>query len=271
MVVAQPLSPVIDGVENELRRARIGHAFNLIADGRSRYSWAVTGILEFASNNWWLIFPIGGVVGGWAGSIAKYNEKRRKDKIELARIKAAAQTEQLKLTTTSAEQLRKTLKQHDALNEKWFAYEVDLATLIEYPLMTDMREPLTLAFHRARVHADDLRPDPPRPGDTESTIAPADFADYREAVGDYAAAFDAAEREARRRRQVGFSPVEREALDRARKLISVASDSGATAAERQAAYKKARAELDGLIDIPPPAAERLERQIAGALERGRGD
>ena len=231
----------------------------------------MTGILEFASNNWWLIFPIGGIVGGWAGSIAKYNEKRRKDKIELARIKAAAQTEQLKLTTTSVEQLRKTLKQHDGLNEKWFAYELDLATLIEYPLMTDMREPLTLAFHRARVHADDLKPEPPHAGDTETTLAPADFVDYRDAVGDYAATFDAAEREARRRKQAGFSPIEREALDRARKLISVASDSGATAAERQAAYKKARAELDGLIDVPPLAAERLERQIAGELERGRGD
>nr|WP_223204858.1 hypothetical protein [Gordonia jinghuaiqii] len=216
-----------------------------------------------------MIFPIGAVVGGWAGSIAKYNEKRRRDKIELARVKANAQIEQVKLTTTSVEQLRKTLKQHDALNEKWFAYELDLATLIEYPLMTDMREPLTLAFHRARIHADDLRPDNPRPDNAAPTVAPADFAEYRDAVGEYAAAFDAAEREARRRKHSGFSPVEREALGRARKLIGVASDSGATVAERQAAYKKARAELDGLIDVPPPAAEHLERQIAGALERGR--
>ena len=116
-------------------------------------------IVDFAESYWWLIFPVGAVVGGWAGSIGKYNEKRRKDKIELARIKANAQTEQLKLTTTSADQLRRVRKQHDALNEKWFAYELDLATLIEYPLMTDMREPLTLAFHRARVRADDLRPE----------------------------------------------------------------------------------------------------------------
>lgn len=231
----------------------------------------MTGILEFASGYWWLVFPVGGVVGGWVGSVAKYNEKRRKDKIELERIRASARTEQLRLTTTSLRQLRKTLEQHDALNARWFAYELDLATLIEYPLMTDMREPLTLAFHRARVRADDLRPEEPAPDATETSLPPDEFDRYREAVAEYAAAFEAAEREARRRRQAAFSPVEREALERARKLIGVASDSGATPAERQAAYKKARAELDGLIDVPPAAAERLEGQIAGALEPGRGD
>ncbi|MET4166795.1 MULTISPECIES: hypothetical protein [Gordonia] len=225
-------------------------------------------IVSFATDNWWLIFPIGAVVGGWAGSIGKYNEKRRKDKIELARIKANAQTEQLKLTTTSADQLRRTLRQHDSLNEKWFGYELDLATLIEYPMMTDMREPLTLAFHRARVRADDLRPEPGAQGPLPDSMSPADFAEYRDAVGEYAAAFDAAERESRRRRQTDFSPVEREALDRARKLIGVAADSAATPAERQAAYKKALAELEGIIDVPQVAAAQLERQIAGALERG---
>lgn len=226
------------------------------------YSRSVNDIVSFATDNWWLIFPIGAVVGGWVGSVAKYNEKRRKDKITLAQIKAAAQTEQVRLTTVSADQLRKILAKHDALNEKWFAYEVDLATLISYPLMVDMREPLTLAFHRAKVRADDLRPT----GDAVPDRA--DFADYREAVDDYAAAFDAAEREARRRKHSGFSPVEREALDRASKLINVALDAGATAAERQNAYKKARAELDGLIDVPPAAAAQLEKSIAGQLERG---
>lgn len=66
----------------------------------------------------------------------------------------------------------------------------------------------------------------------------------------------------------GSPPIEREALDRARKLINVAADTGATPAERQAAYKKVRAELDGIIDVPRVAAAHLEQQIAGALERG---
>lgn len=223
-------------------------------------------LFRFAGDYWWLIFPIGGVVGGWAGHIARYNEKRRRDKIELARIKANAQNERLRLAQASAEQIGKTLKRHDELNERWFGYELDLATLIEYPLITDMREPLTLAFHRAKVRADDLRP-----ASAKQQMEPAEFAEYRDAVGEYTAAFEAAEREARRRKQSGFSPVERDALDRARKLVAIAADSAATPAERQAAYRKARAELDGLIDVPQAAAGQLESRIAAALERGQGN
>lgn len=219
--------------------------------------------LHYATDYWWLIFPVGGVVGGWAGHIARYNEKRRKDKIELARIKATATTEQMRITQADKAQVTKVTRRHDEINEKWFQYELDLATLIEYPMLIDMREPLTLAFHQAKVRADDLRP---APGET---LDPQTFADYRDAVQVYAASFDAAEREARRRKQSDFSPIERETLDRARKLIAVAADSAATPAERQAAYRKARTELDGLIDVQQPAAEQLERGIAGELERGR--
>ncbi|MXP21824.1 hypothetical protein GIY30_10730 [Gordonia sp. HNM0687] len=214
---------------------------------------------------WWLIFPIGGVVGGWAARIAAYNEKRRRDKIELERIKASSRAEELRITQTSKTVIAKTLARHDDVNDRWFGYELDLATLIQYPMMTDLREPLTLAFHRAKVRADDLRPN-----DADELLEPAAFAEYRDAVSDYAAAFDTAEREARRRRQADFSPVERERLERARRLIAVAGDDGATAAERQAAYRKARDELEGLIAVPPAAAQQLEQRIAGALEPGRG-
>ncbi|WAC58106.1 hypothetical protein [Gordonia sp. SL306] len=205
-----------------------------------------------------------GVAGGWAARVAAYNEKRRKDKIELARIRASAHTEQLRITQTSKASIAKVLTRHDDVDARWFGYELDLATLIEYPMMTDLREPLTLAFHRAKVRADDLRP-----ADPGELLDPAVFAEYRDAVGEYATAFDAAEREARRRKQADFSPVERERLERARRLVAVAADSAATPAERQAAYRKARAELDGLIAVPPAASERLEGRIAAALEPGR--
>ncbi|MYR07258.1 hypothetical protein GTV32_13495 [Gordonia sp. SID5947] len=205
-----------------------------------------------------------GVAGGWTARVAAYNEKRRKDKIELARIKASAQTEQLRITQTSKTAITKVLARHDDVDARWFGYELDLATLIEYPMMTDLREPLTLAFHRAKVRADDLRPNHP-----DELLEPAVFAEYRDAVSEYATAFDAAEREARRRKQADFSPVERERLERARRLVAVAADSAATPAERQAAYRKARAELDGLIAVPPAASEKIERRISAALEPGR--
>jgi hypothetical protein len=222
-------------------------------------------VFEFAGTYWWLIFPIGGVVGGWAGRVATYNEKRRRDKIELERVRAAAKAEQLKLTRATKSQVDKVLANHDGLNQRWFDYEVNLATIIDYPLMTDLREPLTLQFHKAKLSADDLRPDDP------SELYDIDrYGEYRDAVHAYALAFDAAEREAKRRKQSHFTPVERAALERARKLVMVAIDEAATPAERQSAYRKARRELDGLIALPEVSTLRLEQRIAGALESGRG-
>ena len=81
--------------------------------------------------------------------------------------------------------------------------------------------------------------------------------------------FDTAEREARRRRDSGFTEAEQGSLNRARKLVATADDDGATPAERQTAYKKLREELRGIIDVPTAAAEHIERSIARALERGR--
>ena len=46
-------------------------------------------ILRFAGSYWWLIFIVGPVVGGWIGGVAKYNERRRRDRIELERIRRA--------------------------------------------------------------------------------------------------------------------------------------------------------------------------------------
>ncbi|WP_245673008.1 hypothetical protein [Aldersonia kunmingensis] len=221
-------------------------------------------VFEFAGTYWWLIFPIGGVVGGWAGRVATYNERRRRDKIELERVRAAAKSEQLKLTRATKAQVDKVLATHDSLNQRWFDYEVDLATIIDYPLMTDLREPLTLEFHRTKLAADDLRPD-----DASELFDIDRYSEYRDAVHAYALAFDAAEREAKRRKQSHFNPVERAALERARKLVMVAMDEAATPAERQSAYRKARRELDGLIALPEVSTLRLEQRIAGALEAGR--
>ncbi|MCX5043832.1 hypothetical protein OG921_11710 [Aldersonia sp. NBC_00410] len=221
----------------------------------------MTSVFEFAGSYWWLVFPIGGVVGGWASRVARYNEKRRQDKIELERVRASAKTEQLKLTRATNAQIHKSLAAHDALNQRWFDYEVDLATIIDYPLMTDLREPLTLQFHRAKLAADDLRPDDP--GELFDIDR---YTEYRDAVHAYSLAFDTAEREAKRRKQSHFNPIERAALERARKLVMVAMDEAATPAERQSAYRKARRELDGLIALPEVSTMRLEQRIAGALE-----
>ena len=48
---------------------------------------------------------------------------------------------------------------HDAVNRRWLDYELDVGKLIDFPVMTDVREPLTVAFLRAKRQADGLRPE----------------------------------------------------------------------------------------------------------------
>ncbi|MFP3802136.1 hypothetical protein, partial [Paraburkholderia sp. SIMBA_027] len=81
---------------------------------------------------------------------------------------------------------------HDAVNRKWLDYELDVGNLIDFPLMTDVREPPTVAFLRAKKEADGLRP-----AAAEEITTPARLAEYRAAVHGFEVAFDVAEREAR--------------------------------------------------------------------------
>ena len=90
--------------------------------------------------------------------------------------------------------------------------------------------------------------------------------DYRDAVHDYASAFDVAESEAVRRRRSDFSAEAQERLERAQRLLRVASDDASTAQERRNAYSKAQRELDGLIVLPALTRAGIERRIAGELE-----
>jgi len=217
---------------------------------------------------WWLIFPISAVAGPWLHRYNRQLERRRRYKLDMARARSAAQIEENRLARVNAEQLRTALRTHDEVNQRWWDYEIDLATIISYPMLVDVREPLTRDFHKAKARADLLRPgqDASPTGVDASNLDASAFVEYRDAVLDFSTAFDVAEREARRRKQADFSPVERESLERARRLVMIAADEAATPAERQAAYRKARKELDGLIEIPVVGAQALERSIAKELE-----
>ena len=157
--------------------------------------------------------------------------------------------------------VERTIEEHDRTDTRWLDYELDVAKLLDYPLMTDMRDPLTERFHRAKLRADFLRP-----ADTVDLVSDRDSArEYRDAVQEYVTAFDIAEAEAIRRRRSEFGDDEQERLSRAQRLLRVASDSAATAQERERAYQLARRELDGLIVLPERARVALERGISGEL------
>lgn len=157
--------------------------------------------------------------------------------------------------------IARTVKEHDRTDTRWLDYELDISKLLDYPLMTDMRDPLTERFHRAKLRADLLRP-----AKAEDLLDDADAASrYLDAVESYVTAFDAAESEAIRRRRKDFSADEQQRLTRAQSALRVAVDSGATSQERERAYGLARRELDGLIVLPERARTAIERGIAGEL------
>ncbi|MDQ0821162.1 hypothetical protein QFZ79_003536 [Arthrobacter sp. V4I6] len=214
---------------------------------------------DFVSDFWWLVFPLSGLMGGWARSWSKASERRHRRRVELYQLRnRAAEAE-----AASQAEVQSLLAAHDEVSRRWLAYELDVGKLIDFPVMTDVREPLTVAFLRAKREADGLRPATPG-----AITTPARLMDYRAAVRSFEVAFDVAEREARRIKDSNFTGPERERLETARKLLRIASDAAATPAERQTAYKRARRELDGLIVLPDVTLAVLEEKIAGVLEAG---
>jgi hypothetical protein len=220
----------------------------------------VDQFFDFLRHYWWLAFPLSGIAGGWARQWSKASERRHRRRMELYKLKnQAVQAEQ-----ASQAQVAALMAAHDAVNRRWLDYELDVGKLIDFPVMTDVREPLTVAFLRAKKAADGLRPAAPA-----DIATAAGLAEYRTAVHGFELAFDVAEREAMRIKDHNFTELERQRLATARKLLNIASDNAATPAERQTAYKRARRELDGLIVLPEATLAALEVKIAGELNAPR--
>ncbi|WNG87444.1 hypothetical protein C6A87_027525 [Mycobacterium sp. ITM-2016-00317] len=157
--------------------------------------------------------------------------------------------------------IRRAIEEHDRTDTRWLEYELDVAKVLDCPMMTDLRDPLTERFHRAKLRVDFLRP-----ADVADLVDDRDATrDYLGAVQEYVTAFDIAEAEALRRRRSGFTGEEQQRLARAQRLLRTAADSAATQQERERAYRLARRELDGLLVLPERARAALERGISGEL------
>ncbi|HEX9177379.1 MAG TPA: hypothetical protein VF874_15300 [Mycobacterium sp.] len=226
-------------------------------------------VLHFAGTFWWLIFPLSGVIGGGLKAIAAANDRRAERRLERYRIK-----QQTKIAVAEAagrargneaanrRELTRVLDEHSRTDAKWLEYELDIAKLLDFPMMTDMRNPLTIGFHKAKRRADLLRPETVDDlmGDRDGRL------EYRDAVAEYVSAFDIAEAEAIRRRRSDFSSEDQQRIERAQHLMRLATDGGATPQERQSAYSRARKELDGLIALPAMTRAGIERKIAGEIQ-----
>jgi hypothetical protein len=233
----------------------------------------VEALLHFAGNFWWLIFPLGGVVGGAVRTVSAANERRaqrrleryrikQETKVALAREKAAASASAQSRSEGNRREMVRVLQRHDETDARWLSYEMDVAKLLDFPVMTDMREPLTLGFHKAKSRADLLRPDRVEDvlGDRDAQL------EYRDAVNEYVAAFDVAESEAIRRRRSDFSLDDQERLARAQHLLRLAADDAASPQERQSAYSRAQRELAGLIVLPVATRAAIESRVIGEIE-----
>jgi hypothetical protein len=229
----------------------------------------VGALLHFAGNFWWLIFPFMGAVGGGVRAIAAANERRAERRQERYRLKQQAKIAAAEASGRSRNneashrrEMTKLIDEHGRTDARWLDYEMDIAKLLDFPMMTDLRDPLTVAFHKAKHHADLLQPDR-----IDDIISDRDAQlEYRDAVHEYVSAFEVAEAEAIRRRRSDFSAEARERLGRAQHLLRLATDTGATPQERENAYAKARKELDGLIVLPARTRASIERRIAGEIE-----
>jgi hypothetical protein len=229
-------------------------------------------MLHFAANFWWLIFPLGGAIGTGIRAVTAANERRAERRLERYRLKqqakiAVAEASGRKRANrdnrdSSRRELAKLIAAHDRTDARWFDYEIDIAKLLDFPMMTDMRHPLTIAFHKAKRRADLLRPERAEDLVADRTAQ----LGYRDAVHEYVSAFEIAEAEAIRRRRSDFSEDEQQRMSRAQNLLHLAQDDAATLEERQTAYARARKELDGLIVLPAPARAAIERRIAGQIE-----
>ncbi|WP_445154470.1 hypothetical protein ACTWLI_14490 [Arthrobacter sp. Hor0625] len=214
------------------------------------------GITGAIGNNWWMVFPLGALLIHWTRSGVRTAGRGHRRRQARRRVRA----DRARAAVPDPGELRRLIDAHEAVNRRWLDYELDVGKLIDFPLMTDVREPLTVAFLRAKRDADGLRPE-----DAAQPPTPAHLAEYRAAVRSFEVAFDVAEREARRIRDSHFAGPERERLATARKLLRIAADAAATPAERQAAYRRVRRELDGLIALPDAARAALDQGAAGRL------
>ncbi|WP_029113682.1 hypothetical protein [Mycobacterium sp. URHB0044] len=175
---------------------------------------------------------------------------------------AATPAERTRNAAAQWRAITRTLDEHARTDDRWLDYELDVTKLLDYPLMTDMRDPLITAFHKAKLRADVLRP--AKAEDLVDDRASAER--YLSAVEDYVTAFNTAEAEAIRRRRSDFSREGQQRIARAHSLLRVAADPSATQQERERAYEVAGRELEGLLVLPATTRAGIERGIAGEID-----
>ncbi|MGC5401912.1 hypothetical protein ACPXCP_40000 [Streptomyces sp. DT20] len=196
----------------------------------------------------WLLLALAGcaVSAGIAAVAAPFISRRRRRKAAQRKRGAAA-----------LDRRRAIEADHDDVREAYGRYVADVLAVLDRPALDDVTVPTTARFHHAMDAAQDARH-----GE--------DLTAYREAVSILKTAWRAADGHARKTGVRHLPEEERATIRKARALLERALDSAGGEHERQAAYAKARALLDGVLVIPRQATAALESRHRLTLTKGEG-
>lgn len=184
----------------------------------------------------WILWVALGLAAtaGVVGTVARILVRRRRRRAD-SRRQAAADLDRRQAIETD----------HNTVREAYGTYAADVLEFLDRPALADVTNPLTVEF----LHAMDAAADARRG---------TDLVTYRQAVSSLKIAWQAADEHARKSGTHHLPKSEQTAIARARALLKLALNGRSSDHERQAAYVKARALLDGVVTIPRQAAAQLE-------------
>jgi prepilin-type N-terminal cleavage/methylation domain-containing protein len=168
--------------------------------------------------------------------------------------------------TQNKEQWLAVEAQHQDVLSSWADYEMDIIKVIDYPTMTDMTDPKTIALHAAIRRAALAKPTDKNQKRTYK-MSSAIGTEYADAVQALHTAFLAAESNAKKVSWSGFTAQERRQLSQAKDLLAMAYNTSASPSERQSAYKQAMKRLEGLIVPPQQAILAIEQRMPILIEQ----
>ncbi|MGH8966814.1 MAG: hypothetical protein ACRDXB_16005, partial [Actinomycetes bacterium] len=79
----------------------------------------MNGFWDFVGSYWWLVFPLSGIIGGWVRGAQVWDERRRRDKIEMYRLKHAGAQAAKESEESLTGEIERTLAEHDEVERRW--------------------------------------------------------------------------------------------------------------------------------------------------------
>ncbi|MEU9254513.1 hypothetical protein AB0D66_22015 [Streptomyces sp. NPDC048270] len=207
-----------------------------IAGDPARSEGGTVGEGDASGFPFWVLWAVLGVAAtaGVVGTVAGFLVRRRRRRAD-SRGRAAADLARRHALETD----------HDKVREAYGEYASDVLEFLDRPALANVTDSRTVAF----LHAMDAAADARRGVDLDA---------YRQAVSSLKTAWQAADEHARKSGTRHLPEAERAAIAKARALLELALDGRGGDYERQAAYAKARALLDGVVTIPRQAVAHLE-------------